>query len=94
MSLGRLSGRLRELLRRMRGRKTARGIERLNPVLLGWAGYFKLSQSKSPLQVLHMNQALPKKLWDRLGLVSIHSMRMPRHPSTACNHLHMQRRRL
>ena len=94
------------------------------PVLRGWAGYFKLSQSKSPLEDLdgwvrrklrcvlwsqwkqsstrarnlmrlglnkgracksstngqgpwwnsgasHMNQALPKKLWDNLGLVSI-----------------------
>ena len=105
MSLGRLRDRLRSLLR-------------------GWAGYFKLSQSKRPLEDLdgwvrhklrciiwrqwkqpstrarnlmrlglnearacnsafngrgpwwnsgapHMNQALPKKLWDRLGLVSI-----------------------
>lgn len=99
-------------------------IERINPVLRGWAGYFKLSQSKRPLEELdgwvrhtlhcviwrqwkqpskrtrnlmrlgigegracalasngqgprwysgapHMNQALPKKLWDNLGLVSI-----------------------
>ncbi|WP_457266251.1 group II intron maturase-specific domain-containing protein, partial [Pseudomonas sp. P5_C3] len=99
-------------------------IERIIPVLRGWAGCFKLSQSKRPLESLdgwvrhklrciirrqwkqpstrarnlmrlglnearachsafngrgpwwnsgapHMNQALPKKLWDRLGLVSI-----------------------
>ncbi len=124
MSLERLRGRLRELLRRARGRKMAYIIERLNPVLRGWASYFKLSQSKRPLEELdgwirhklrcviwrqwkqpstrarnlmrlgldekcacksafngkgpwwnsgapHMNQALPKKLWDRLGLVSI-----------------------
>ena len=124
MSLDRLRGRLRELLRGVRGRKMARIIERLNPVLRGWASYFKLSQSKRPLEELdgwvrhklrcviwrqwkqpstrarnlirlglgaerackstsngrgpwwnsgapHMNQALPKKLWDRLGLVSI-----------------------
>ncbi|MCW8274980.1 group II intron reverse transcriptase/maturase [Pseudomonas sp. PCH199] len=123
-SLGRLRGRLRDLLRRARGHKMANIIERINPVLRGWAGYFKLSQSKRPLEELdgwvrhklrcvvwrqwkrpftrarnlirlglnearawksavngrgpwwnsgapHMNQALPKKLWDRLGLVSV-----------------------
>ena len=124
MSLNRLRDRLRELLRGARGHKMANAIERINPVLRGWAGYFKLSQSKRPLEELdgwvrrklrcvtwrqwkqsstrarnlirlglsearacksafngrgpwwnsgapHMNQALPKKLWDRLGLVSI-----------------------
>jgi RNA-directed DNA polymerase len=124
MSLGRLRDRLRDLLRRARGRKTANIIERINPVLRGWAGYFKLTQGKRALEILdgwvrhklrcviwrqwkqpstrarnlmrlgldegractsafngrgpwwnsgasHMNQALPKKLWDQLGLVSI-----------------------
>ncbi|WP_372867335.1 reverse transcriptase domain-containing protein, partial [Pseudomonas sp.] len=124
MSLRRLRDRLRELLRHARGCKMANVIERINPVLRGWAGYFRLSQSKRPLEELdgwvrhrlrgvicrqwkrpstrarnlirlglsevracksalngrgpwwssgapHMNQALPKKLWDRLGLVSI-----------------------
>lgn len=124
MSLGRLRDRLRELLRGAQGRKMVYVIERINPVLRGWAGYFKLSQSKRPLEELdgwvrrklrcllwrqwkrpstrarnlmrlglsesracksafngrgswwnsgasHMNQALPKKLWDSLGLVSI-----------------------
>ncbi|MFV3314207.1 group II intron reverse transcriptase/maturase [Pseudomonas sp. NY15374] len=124
MSLGRLRDRLAELLSSARGHKMANTIERINPVLRGWAGYFKLSQSKRPLEELdgwlrhklrcaiwrqwkqpsararnlmrlglseeracksayngrgpwwnsgasHMNQALPKKLWDRLGLVSI-----------------------
>lgn len=124
MSLGRLRDRVRDLLRGARGHKMANVIERINPVLRGWAGYFKLSQSKRPLEELdgwvrhklrcviwrqwkrpstrarnlirlgidearawksavngrgpwwnsgasHMNQALPKKLWDRLGLVSI-----------------------
>lgn len=123
-SLGRLRDRLRDLLRGAPGCKMASVIERINPVLRGWAGYFKLSQSKRPLEELdgwvrhklrcviwrqwkqpstrarnlmglginegrarraasngqgpwwnsgasHMNQALPKKLWDRLGLVSI-----------------------
>ena len=124
MSLGRLRDRLRDLLHGAQGCKMASVIERINPVLRGWAGYFKLSQSKRPLEELdgwvrhklrcilwrqwkqpstrarnlmrlgidegrarrsasngqgpwwnsgasHMNQALPKKLWDRLGLVSI-----------------------
>jgi RNA-directed DNA polymerase len=124
MSLSRLRDRLRGLLRGARGRKMASVIKRVNPVLRGWAGYFKLSQSKRPLEELdgwvrhklrcviwrqwkrpstrvrnlmrlglsearacksavngrgpwwnsgasHMNQALPKRLWDRLGLVSI-----------------------
>ena len=124
MSLGRLRDQLRELLRRVRSRSMKHVIERINPVLRGWAGYFKLSQSKRPLEELdgwvrhklrcaiwrqwkrpstrarnlmrlglsearacksafngrgpwwnsgasHLNQALPKKLWDGLGLVSI-----------------------
>lgn len=124
MSLGRLRDRLKDLLRGARGQKMANVIERINPVLRGWAGYFKLSQSKRPLEELdgwvrhklrcavwrqwkqpstrarnlmrqgldearacksafngrgpwwnsggsHMNQALPKKRWDQLGLVSI-----------------------
>ncbi|WP_150759736.1 group II intron reverse transcriptase/maturase [Pseudomonas fluorescens] len=124
MSLNRLRDRLRELLRGARGHKMASVIERINPVLRGWAGYFKLSQSNRPLEELdgwmrrklrcviwrqwkqrptrarnlirlgisetracksafngrgpwwnsgasHMNHALPKKLWDSLGLVPI-----------------------
>lgn len=124
MSLNRLRDRLRELLHGARGHKMASVIERINPVLRGWAGYFKLSQSNRPLEELdgwmrrklrcvtwrqwkqrptrarnlirlgisearacksafngrgpwwnsgasHMNHALPKKLWDSLGLVSI-----------------------
>lgn len=123
-SQGNLRDRLRKLLRRARGCKMVTTIERINPVLRGWAGYFKLTQSKRPLEKLdgwvrhklrcvlwrqwrrpstrarnlirqgltedrarksafngrgpwwnsgasHMNQALPKKLWDSLGLVSI-----------------------
>lgn len=49
MSLGRLRDRLRMLLRSVRARKVATVIERINPVLRGWAGYFKLIQSKGPL---------------------------------------------
>jgi len=124
LSLRRLRDRLRELMRNAEGRRLSSTVERLNPVLRGWSSYFKLSQSKRPLEEIdgwvrrklrcviwrqwkqpftrarnlkrlglaearacksafngrgpwwnsgasHMNQALPKKLWDRLGLVSI-----------------------
>jgi RNA-directed DNA polymerase len=124
LSLRRLRERLKELLRGARGRKMAHVIERMNPMLRGWAGYFKLTQGKRALETVdgwvrhtlrcmlwrqwkqpstrarnlirlgigkarawkstvngrgpwwnsgapHMNQALPKKLWDGLGLVSI-----------------------
>jgi RNA-directed DNA polymerase len=124
LSLRRLRDRLRDLLRGATGHKMVSVIEWINPVLRGWAGYFKLTRSKRPLEVLdgwvrhklrcviwrqwkrpstrarnlmrlglnearayksafngrgpwwnsgapHMNQALPKRLWDRLGLVSI-----------------------
>ena len=124
LSLGRLRDRLRALLRGAWGHKMADVIDRINPVLLGWAGYFKRSQNKRTLEELdgwvrrklrcviwrqwkqpstrvrnlmrlgidegractstsngrgpwwnsgasHMNQALPKKLWNQLGLVSI-----------------------
>jgi RNA-directed DNA polymerase len=123
-SLQRLRDRLREILRRIWARSTRYIVEQVAPVLRGWASYFKLAQSKRPLEELdgwmrhklrcvvwrqwkrpstrarnlirlglgearawksatngrgpwwnsgasHMNQALPKKLWDRLGLVSI-----------------------
>ena len=124
ISLYRLRDRLRELLRRVPARSMRYIVEQMTPVLRGWAGHFKLSQSKRPLEELdgwvrhklrcvvwrqwkrpstrarnlirlginevrawksavngrgpwwnsgasHMNQALPKKLWDQLGLVSI-----------------------
>lgn len=124
LSLRRLRDRLRELLHGARGRKMTSVIARINPVLRGWAGYFKLTQGKRALETLdgwvrhklrcvlwrqwkqpstrarnlmrlgldearacksafngrgpwwnsgasHMNQALPKKRWDELGLVSI-----------------------
>ncbi len=52
MSLGRLRDRLRDLLHGAGGHKMANVIERISPVLRGWAGYFKLSQSKRPIEEL------------------------------------------
>ena len=120
----RLIGKLRQLLRRARGRSLRHTIEVLNPVLRGWAAYFKLAHSKTALQFIdgwvrrklrcilwrqwkrphtrqrylqrlglpeqqawksavngrgpwwnagasHMNRAMPKVRFDRLGLVAV-----------------------
>ena len=120
----RLIGNLRQVLRRGRGRALWQVIEEINPVLRGWAAYFKLASSTRALQVIdgwvrrklrcilwrqwkrpstrarylcrfglsaerawkssvngrgpwwnagapHMNAALPKVRFDRMGLVSV-----------------------
>ena len=46
-SVRRLRERVRSLLRQGRGRSLRHTIETLNPVLRGWAGYFRLSESKA-----------------------------------------------
>lgn len=43
----RLTGRVRELLRQGRRRSLTHAIETLNPVLRGWIGCFRLSESKT-----------------------------------------------
>ena len=123
-SLRRLMQRVREILKRGRGRNIRRVIEALTPVLRGWASYFSLVDVKRPLEALdqwilrrlrdviwrqwkrprtrrrrllalglddyrtwksagngrgpwwnagasHMNQALPQKWFDQLGLTSV-----------------------
>jgi hypothetical protein len=120
----RLQDKLRQLLRKSRGRALRYTIAQLGPVLRGWAAYYRLSQSRRPLETLdgwvrrklrlvlwrqwkrvvtrarnlmrlglaevrawtsatngrgpwwnsgasHMNAALPKKVFDRWGLVSL-----------------------
>ncbi|MBI3044706.1 MAG: group II intron reverse transcriptase/maturase [Betaproteobacteria bacterium] len=49
-SLERLTEKVRELLRRARGRSLVATIEALNPVLRGWAAYFKLTETKRALE--------------------------------------------
>ena len=44
-SLQRLEDRIREVLKGARGRSVRRTIEKLNPVLRGWAAYFKLTEA-------------------------------------------------
>jgi len=51
-SLQRLENRVREVLKGARGRNLARTIQELNPVLRGWAAYFKLTETKKALEEL------------------------------------------
>jgi RNA-directed DNA polymerase len=51
-SMKRLEDRIRAVLKGSRGRSLPHTIEELNPVLRGWAAYFKLTQTKSVLEEL------------------------------------------
>lgn len=51
-SLERMMQRVREILKRGRGRNIQRVIEGLRPVLRGWANYFSLVDVKRPLEAL------------------------------------------
>lgn len=51
-SVSRLTNRVRELLRRGRGRRLTHTIETLNPVLRGWIGYFQLSAHRTAWKTL------------------------------------------
>jgi len=51
-SIKRLEQRVRELLRGARGQSLVHVIEQLNPMLRGWAAYFKLVQTKQALETL------------------------------------------
>lgn len=48
-SLKRLDDKIREVLKGARGRSLTHTIQELNPVLRGWAAYFKLTETKSAL---------------------------------------------
>ena len=51
-SLQRLENRIRAVLKGARGRSLATTIQELNPVLRGWAAYFKLTETKRALEEL------------------------------------------
>jgi len=51
-SIKRLEQRVRDRLRAARGQSVAQVIEQLNPLLRGWAAYFKLAQTKQALETL------------------------------------------
>ncbi|MEM1114738.1 MAG: group II intron reverse transcriptase/maturase [Pseudomonadota bacterium] len=48
----RFIGKLRQMLRKARGRALRSTIDDINPVLRGWAAYFKLAASKTALTVI------------------------------------------
>ncbi len=123
-SLNRVKAKLRILLKSARGRNIREVIKDLNPLLRGWANYFRLNSSKTLMidldiwirrklrcalwrqwktpstrarklkqlglteeqacraawngrgpwwnaGALHMNYALPKKIWRKVGLISV-----------------------
>ncbi|MBT0962596.1 group II intron reverse transcriptase/maturase [Denitromonas sp. IR12] len=49
-SLKRLTDKIREVLKGARGRSLSGAIAELNPVLRGWAAYFKLTETKRALE--------------------------------------------
>jgi RNA-directed DNA polymerase len=51
-SYHRLETRIREVLQGARGRSLTHTIQELNPVLRGWAAYFKLTETKTALEAL------------------------------------------
>ena len=51
-SLRRLEDKIREVLKGARGRNLVHTIQELNPVLRGWAAYFKLTETKRALEEL------------------------------------------
>jgi RNA-directed DNA polymerase len=59
-SVKRLKGKLRQMLRRGRGRNLVRVIEDLRPVIRGWIAYYRLSEVHGVFEVL--DQWLRRKL--------------------------------
>jgi group II intron reverse transcriptase/maturase len=49
-SLQRLEGKIREVLKGARGRSLSHTVSELNPILRGWAAYFKLTETKRALE--------------------------------------------
>lgn len=52
ISRQRLKDRIREVLKGARGRSLTHTIDQLNPILRGWAAYFKLTETKRALEEL------------------------------------------
>lgn len=69
-SLKRLEDKVREVLKGARGRSLTYTIAELNPVLRGWAAYFKLTETKSALEgldgwVRHKLRCILWRQWKR-----------------------------
>jgi RNA-directed DNA polymerase len=70
LSLGKLTEKVKALLRGARGRSLAATIQTLNPVLRGWAAYFKLAETKRALEerdgwVRHKLRCILWRQWKR-----------------------------
>lgn len=66
----RLEGKIREVLKGAKGRSLTHTIQELNPVLRGWAAYFKLTETKKVLEDLdgwlrHKLRAILWRQWKR-----------------------------
>ena len=69
-ALARMKDRVRELTRRVVGRSVASVCERLRAYLVGWKGYFQITQTPRVLAALdewirHRLRALQLKQWKR-----------------------------
>jgi group II intron reverse transcriptase/maturase len=70
VSLGKLTEKVKALLRRARGRNLQTTIQMLNPVLRGWAAYFKLAETKRALEerdgwIRHKLRCILWRQWKR-----------------------------
>ncbi len=70
-SLGKLAEKVKALLRGARGRRLTATIQTLNPVLRGWAAYFKLAETKRALDerdgwVRHKLRCILWRQWKRV----------------------------
>ena len=69
-SLKRLEDKIREVLKGARGRRLSAAIDELNPILRGWAVYFKLTEAKRALEEMdgwlrHKLRCLLWRQWKR-----------------------------
>jgi group II intron reverse transcriptase/maturase len=69
-SIGRLTDKVKELLRGARGRSLGTTIQTLNPLLRGWAAYFKLAETKRTLEerdgwIRHKLRCILWRQWKR-----------------------------
>jgi RNA-directed DNA polymerase len=79
-SLERLTEKLKALLRSARGRSLGATIQTLNPVLRGWAAYFKLAETKRALEerdgwVRRKLRCILWRQWKRSSTRARHLMR-------------------